>query len=180
MIHVIHNPLMEDRRLIMNYELKRQGITDFKLWPALFDKPICKGISRAHKQIVRYAKEHGLKEVTIFEDDVKFPAEDGYQFYLDRKPKNFDLYLGGIYRGDIKDGKTNYFSSLHCYTVSERFYDRFLNVPESVPLDTSLLGLGEYYVCYPFAAIQYDGWSEGEMAFSKHEGLLKGKLIYHG
>jgi hypothetical protein len=158
------------------HELSRQGIKDYRIWPAVFDSPICKGVSKAHKQIVRCLRN--LPEIIIAEDDIKFPAEDGFEYFLKRKPEDFDLYLGGIYRGEIKDGKTTDFSGLHLYIIKQKFYDTFLSINEEKHLDTELKGKGDYHVCYPFAAIQYSGYSDVERAKTNFEGLLTDKLIY--
>jgi hypothetical protein len=160
------------------YELERQGITTYLIWPSIHDLSAAKGVSRAHKQIVRWAKEQELAQVTIMEDDIKFPGPNGYKWYLNNMLKNFDLYLGGIYRGEIIEGKVKDFSSLHLYTISAKFYDTFLSVDESKHLDTALANLGDYHVCYPFAAIQYSGYSDVERGPTNFEGLLKNKLIY--
>lgn len=163
------------------YELNRQGILDYKLWPAILDtRLVQRGVSQAHKQIVQYAKDACMPEITIMEDDVKFPGEDGYAYYLRNMPADFDIYLGGIYRGVIKAGKiSGVFGSLHLYTVRAKFYDTFLSVDETLHLDNGLSELnGDYHVCYPFAAIQYDGWSDTEQAPTNHHGLLRGKLIH--
>ena len=178
MINIIHNHNRHERLETLTYELARQGIDDWKLWNAIFDTPVCKGVSRAHKQIVQHAKDSGWPEVIIAEDDIKFPAEDGYKYFLSKKPKHFDLYLGGIYRGEIKDGKTTDFSGLHLYIIHEKFYDTFLGIDETKHLDTELAGKGDYHVCYPFAAIQYSGYSDVERAKTNFEALLTGKLIY--
>ena len=178
MINIIHNQYRPDRWATLMHELKRQGIDDYKIWPSIFDNPICKGVSRAHKQIVQSAKDENLPEIIIAEDDIKFPAEDGFKYFLSKKPKDFDLYLGGIYRGEIKDGKTTDFSSLHLYIISQKFYDTFLGIDENKHLDTELAGKGDYHVCYPFAAVQYSGFSDVERSKTNFEGLLTGKLIY--
>lgn len=156
----------------------QQGITDYRFWDGIVDNPVCKGVSKAHKQIVAYAKQYELPEITIAEDDIKFPAEDGYEYFLSKKPEDFDLYLGGIYRGEIKDGKTTDFSSLHLYIIKAKFYDTFLGIDETKHLDTELAGKGDYHVCYPFAAIQHNGYSDVERGKTNFDNLLKGKLIH--
>lgn len=178
MINIIHNSDRPNRYQTLMYELKRQQIPDYRLWPAIIDNPVCKGVSKAHKQIVQFAKEYNFPEITIMEDDIKFPAVDGFKYFLSKKPEDFDLYLGGIYRGEIKDGKTTDFSGLHLYTISAKFYDIFLGIDETKHLDTALAGLGDYHVCYPFSAIQYNGYSDVEKQMSNYKGLLKGKLIH--
>ena len=45
-------------------------------------------------------------------------------------------------------------------------------------IDTALAGLGDYKVCYPFAAIQYNGYSDIQRAPTNYESMLIGKLIY--
>jgi len=177
-MNIIHNQYRPDRWDNLMHELNRQGITEYRIWPSVFDSPICKGVSRAHKQIVQFAQDVGLPEVIIAEDDIKFPAEDGFKYFLKRKPEDFDLYLGGIYRGEIKDGKTDDFSGLHLYIIKQKFYDTFLSINEEKHLDTELKGKGDYHVCYPFAAIQYSGYSDVERAKTNFEGLLTDKLIY--
>jgi hypothetical protein len=177
-MNIIHNQYRPDRWATLLHELERQGITDYRIWPAILDNPICKGVSRAHKQIVQYAKDWKIPEIIIAEDDIKFPAKDGYKYFLSKKPEDFDLYLGGIYRGEIIEGKTTDFSSLHLYIIREKFYDTFLSTDETKHLDTELKGKGDYRVCYPFAAIQYSGFSDVERSKTNFEGLLKDKLIY--
>lgn len=181
MIHIIHNHERHLRYVHLMYELRRQDITDYKLWPAILDRRlICRGVSQAHKAIVQYAKDCGLSQVTIMEDDVKFPALDGYAYYLREMPADFDIYLGGIYQGNVDDDKTvkGGFSSLHLYTVRAKFYDTFLSVDETLHLDRGLEGLGDFHVCYPFAAIQYNGFSDVERAPTNYHNLLHGKLIH--
>lgn len=165
----------------MQEEMARQGIEDYQLWPAIFvqHKPRCIGINAAHKQIVRYAKENNLPEILIFEDDVRFPAKDGFQYYLSKKPDDFDLYIGGVYRGDLdENGVTQKFTALHCYIIKQKFYDTFLNTRDDIDIDHALTGLGKFVVCYPFAAIQYNGWSDHSWAEMNYDTLLTGKEIY--
>lgn len=178
MINIIHNPDRDDRWTKLMYEINRQGIMDYTIWDAIFDLPRCKGISRAHKQIIQHAKDNDLPEVIVMENDILFPAEDGYKYFLQNKPKEFDIYLGGIYRGVITDKKTKMFSGLHLYIVAQKFYNTFLNVPEDIDIDNALANLGDYHVCYPYAAIQYDGYSDNTCSISNHHGLLEGKEIY--
>jgi hypothetical protein len=178
MIHIINLPHRYQRKSELEKELFRQGITEVMWWPGIIDVPRCKGTSRAHKQIIQWAKDNDQPEVTVFEDDIYFPAADGCDYYLRNKPEDFDLYLGGIYRGEIIDGKVDYFTGLHCYTVKAKFYDKFLSADESLNIDHAMAGLGDFYVVYPFAAIQINSFSDTEMAMSTHEGLLKDKLIY--
>ncbi len=164
---------------LLMQQLTAQNITDYKIWPAIMDTPRCKGISRAHKQIIQSAKENGLPEVLVFEDDIKFEAAGAFDYYMQNKPEDFDIYLGGIYRGEILDKRVKTFTGFHCYIVRQRFYDTFLGVDETRDIDHALSRLGDYHVCYPFAAIQHTGiYSDNNGAVSHLEPLLRNRLIY--
>jgi len=162
--NIIHNIAETERYKLLCEQIDAQKL-DVVLWNAVTNFDAKTNISKAHKQIVQWAKEKGKKEVLIMEDDVLFPAKDGFQYFLERKPESFDVYLGGIYVGSNRlkqDGKIKFhFSALHCYIVYEKFYDTFLGIDEVQSLDNSLsklaiLGLADIRCCYPFAAIQQE------------------------
>lgn len=141
-------------------EIETQGL-DYQLWEAeIVPKKPYAGVMRSHKKIVRWAKEQGLSEVCIMEDDIKFACPGAWEYYLANKPSDFDLYLGGIYSGRIINGVVKDFSALHLYIIKENFYDRFLDAAENNHLDRGIAGWGVYKVCFPFAAIQYGGFSD--------------------
>lgn len=124
-------------------------------------------ISLAHKTAVRTAQRQGLPYALVMEDDCWFPSTDGYRWWLDQCPqgkgRHFDLYLGGVYAapdGIRQDGYIKRFSGMHCYLVAARFYATFLSLPEDQHIDAALTGLGIYFVCQPFAAIQREGYSD--------------------
>lgn len=165
----------------MHNEMKRQGIADYKLWPFVHiaNKPRRTAISKAHKAIVEWAALEGLPSVTIFEDDVWFPTGDGWKYYCDNFPKEpFDLYLGGITRGEIKDGKTLRYTGQFCYTIAERFYDTFLGVSEDLDIDGAMSGLGTFYVCQPMSCFTYWGYSHNCSETTNINHLLMGKELY--
>src|SRR5262245_4273474 len=99
--NIISNPAISSRVNRMQNEMQRQGIDEYKLWPSITIPHLPKrsGISRAHKQIVEWAAIEGLEEVCIFEDDIWFPSTDGFRYFINNKPKDFDLYLVGVSRG---------------------------------------------------------------------------------
>ncbi len=179
---IISNQKRTNRVSRLMNELQAQGITEYKLWPSIeiYNKPRRTGINLAHKQIVEWAMLEMMPEVCIWEDDIRFPAADGWQYYLKNRPqKDFDLYLGGVYRGDIaEDGKLTRFTGMHCYIITEQFYDTFLKVPEELDIDGAMSGLGEFYCCNPFACIQWDGWSDNCQCNMDYSHLLKGRKIY--
>lgn len=182
-VHIIHNNDRDERYSRLMNNLKDQGITDFKIWDAIIDRARATGISRAHKQIVRWAKEQDLDEVTIFEDDIRFGAHDGFKYYLENKPDtDWDIYLGGCYipyfAGEQFKSKLQGFIGFHLYTVRKKFYDTYLGVPENIDIDRALNGEGNYEICYPYAAIQYNGWSDNSRKICNYDMLLIGKEIH--
>lgn len=179
---IISNPERQIRVDRLHREMARQGVVDYKLWPSIHiaNKPRRTAISKAHKQIVEWADIEGLPEVTIFEDDVWFPSDNGFKYYEENKPKEpFDLYLGGITRGEIdKEGKTKRFTGAFCWTISENFYSTFLGVNEDLDIDGVMSNLGVFYVCQPMAAWTYQGWSDNTQSTNNLNHLLMGKELY--
>lgn len=178
--HVIHNLDRQDRTAILTKELSIQKI-EMRIWSPIFDITPATGIAKAHKQIVQWAKDNNQEEVLIMEDDVRFCGEGAFEYFLDNKPKDFDLYLAGIYYGVIKDDNTvDKFSALHCYIIHSRFYDSFLSCPDKKHIDYHLSGLNSVYkVCNPFAAIQYNGYSDNVKKSMNYDNLLKNYTFYN-
>jgi hypothetical protein len=178
--NVISNPRRQVRVDRMHKEMKRQNITDYKLWPSVHlpHHPSRTAISKAHKQIVEWAANEGVEEICIFEDDIWFPADDGWQYFLSKKPPKYDLYLVGITRGEIENGITRRYTGQFGYFIHERYYEIFLRTDEKMDIDGAQSGRGEFYVCYPFAAFCYPGWSDNIGGPMDHSHLLIGRDIY--
>jgi len=179
---IISNPERTVRVDRLHREMARQGITDYKLWPSIHiaDKPKRTGISRAHKQIIEWAALEGMEEVCVFEDDIWFPSDDGWKYYLENKPTGkYSLYLGGLSRGDVDESKiTKRYSGQFCYFVHESFYDLFLSVDERLDIDGAMAGRGWFNVCYPYACFCYPGWSDNTGNTENLNHLLIGKELY--
>jgi hypothetical protein len=161
-------------------QLDKQSITDYFIWEGIVDTKItARGISKAHKQIVQYAKKNQLPEVLIAEDDLKFTSKGAFTFFLENKPSDFDLYLSSIYLGNIKyDNTVDDFSGLTFYIVREKFYDIFLSRPEHDNLDRLMKGLGKFFVCKPFTVIQHEGFSDNSKQYCNYEILLNGRALF--
>lgn len=160
-------------------EFKRQGIKDYNLWDGIYDrKTVQENINCAHKQIVEWAKEECLSKVLIMEDDISFTDTKAFDYYLQNEPSDYDIYLGGIYLGIIKNGVVDAFTGMHCYIVHERFYDTFLSTPTKMHVDHSLKGLGKYIVCDPFIAVQFNGWSDNSQKYCNYDVLLENRKLY--
>lgn len=180
-VNIIHG--RRDERLPRLYnELQDQGITDFKIWEGIHDvRSIVRSINLSHKQIVKYAKDNFIPEICIGEDDVRFTHPNSFNYFLQNKPKEFDIYLSSIYLGEIAaDNTVQSFSALHLYIVNERFYDTFLSLPEDEHLDRAMSGKGLFVVCHPFIAEQYDGFSSNTGKEEQYGGLMRGRQMYNG
>jgi len=162
-------------RLLQEFE--QQGIHYYKFWEATVDKNSVVGsINASHKTIVRWAKESKMPEVCIAEQDLWFPADDGWGYFLSQKPKEYDLYLSATYIIPIENQKV---CGFHLYFVSERFYDQFLSVPDESHIDTSVGDLkGNFVFCYPFAALQNPGFSANNRAVVNYNSILKEEDVY--
>ena len=78
MLHIIHLPDRTDRWTLLLKELERQGISDYKIWPGVKTARPSVGIAMAHQQIVKWAIQENLPEITIAEDDVLFTADEAF------------------------------------------------------------------------------------------------------
>lgn len=179
--NIIHSNYYQERHHRLITELKNSNVTDYEIWEGIVDQTLtARGINQSHKQIVEYAKLAQWDKVLIMEDDVRFCGEDAFQYFLDNIPTEFDLYLSGIYLGEIlPDNTVKSFSGLHCYIVNSSFYDTFLSTPDELHLDRSLSNLGLYKVCNPFAAIQYNGFSSNTRKEENYDFLLRDKVLYN-
>jgi len=178
-INIIHLSVRVDRMKILENELEMQGIDNVNIWEGIYHpKSIMKSISLAHKQIIKWAKETGLKTVTVFEDDIKFTDKGAWDYYVDNEPLDYDIYLGGIYLGTIKNSIANSWTAAHCYTVHERFYDVFLKSDEDKHIDTALAGLGKYVVCEPMIAVQYNGVSNNTNQYCNFDSIINSRKLF--
>jgi len=162
-------------------ELEGQNITDYELWEGYHDTTsVVKSINLAHKSIVEYAQLAKWEEVLIMEDDIRFCGEGAFESFLANKPQSFDLYLGGIYNGQLdENNKVKRFTGFHCYIIHSRFYETFLSTPSEQHIDVSLDNLGEYYVSYPFTSIQYNGFSSNSKKEENYDSMLQNRLLHN-
>lgn len=177
MVNIIYNKIqVEDYdRLIKEFD--EQNITEYKFWDAIMvNYKAVEGINASHKMIVRWAKENGMKEIIIAEQDLMFTSTSSWKYFMDNKPEKFDLYLWGSY---VKPLSSNLVCGFHLYIISEKFYDKFLSVPYNVHIDTAMdLLKGDYKFCYPFPALQRVGYSLNNMAVVNYNAILSKEDIY--
>ena len=153
----------EDRLLSISKQAKNQGFA-IKFWEGIKENVILRGVNKAHRQIVQDAKDKGLEYVIIMEDDCVFSSPNAFNYYLSKMPETFDIYLGMVYAGEIKEGRiVNGFSGLTLYTVHKNFYDEFLAANPNDHLDRFLGNTAyknKYYICEPFVCYQSGGFSD--------------------
>jgi hypothetical protein len=170
-LNIIHLPHRTDRLRILNNEIKEQQIVDYKIWEGILDNELpSRGISNAHKQIIYFAKKEKHPEVLIAEDDIHFTAFGAFKYFLNNKPKNYDIYLGGITWGKIKqDNSVDDFSGNTMYIVNERFYDTILSVPDNKDFDRAVANKGKFLVCNPMVVVQHNGFSDNQKKYIDFE-----------
>lgn len=183
-IHIIHlrnTDYSNDRLNSFTKEMNEQDISQYKVWDGIHDANRVRGINRAHKQIVQYAKENQLPEVCIMEDDCVFLGKGAFEYYLQNKPTSYDLWLGGISnRLKIQEDHITDFRGMTLYTAHEKFYDVFLSVPETVNIDAGLKGLGKYFLCPKIVCSQRAGYSYHKKRHKDYSHLLKQYETFNG
>lgn len=148
--HVIHN--VNSKRDPVSEILGQ--CDEIRIWPAVTGKTKQSGVSKAHKQIVRYAKSQKLEEILICEDDVKFTKKNALRDFISHKPKDFSIYLAGV-SSFRYDSRITHFTGLHCYIIHESFYSAFLNAPEQYDIDFAISMKGKFVIHDPMLAIQH-------------------------
>lgn len=141
---------------------------------------VFRGVSNAHKQIVKFAKDSQLKEICIGEDDMKFLGKGAFEYYISNKQTDYDLYLGNIFSGTLREDNTvENFAGLTLYFIHERFYDTFLSTDELQHLDRAMEGhRGKYVVCNPMVTTQQEGFSDNKKEWGKYDEYLQDYKLF--
>lgn len=176
--NIIHMSDKPKRLEILMKELKEQEITDYRLWEGIHAKTVEKGINLAHKQIVRYAKENELDKVLIFEDDIQFTDRGAFKYFIDHEPLDYDLYLGGIFLGTIRDNVVKSFTAPTCYMVHKEFYEKYLATDNDSHIDHALSGIGKYIVCEPFICRQHNGISGNTGKYENYDFIFETRKMF--
>lgn len=142
-------------------ELSHQKIA-YRIWDGIKTIPGKIGCNQSHKRIIRDAKERELEYCAIAEDDICFYGSGAWDYFISNIPNDFDLYLGGYSGGSpTVDNIMKKFSSTTLFVCHNRFYDKFLGVPESLHIDNALsMTGGKFVVCNPAVVYQMPGFSE--------------------
>ncbi len=160
-------------------EFEQEGITQYKIWDIVEDsKSVVNSINLSHKRIVAWAKNEGLNEVCICEDDLCWSAKGGWQHFLSQKPERYSLYLWGSY---IVPLTNKCICGFQLYIVHSSFYDTFLSTPTNVHIDTHFDSVdGDYRFCYPFSGLQKPSWSANNRAVTNYNTALRPEDIWQG
>lgn len=180
-IHLRNTDWSQHRFDSFTKEMNEQGINNYKVWDGIHEANKIRAISCSHKQIVQYAKEKQLPEICIMEDDCFFTGRGAFEYYIQNKPIEFDIWLGGL--SNLLKRKDDYitdFRGLLLYIVNERFYDKFLSVPENVNIDAGLKGLGKYYLCPKVVCGERPGFSYHRKKNVDRTRLLNQFDVYEG
>ncbi len=167
------------------HEMKRQGIEDYEIFHAVrLTHSVVESISESFKEVLKQAKENNEECICIFEDDIWFPNENGWKYFLQNKPNEFDVYIGGNY---LTDNRLIYEAPLvrcnewvgnHCLIINERYYDTWLNTDSKLHCDGAQSGLGDFYCCFPFPALQRHGFSLNHNLVVNYNASLPKEYIY--
>jgi len=184
LLNIIHLPHREDRLQSFMEQCNQQNIAYNEIRGETSHKKPVTNISRAHKGIVRTAKITKQPHVFIAEDDIKFACDGAWKYFLSKMPKDFDLYCGLVYDGNVVDGRimtTKGMSGTNTlYCVNSRFYDFFLSIDETKPLDRELGRFStkyKYIVCEPMVCVQSGGYSDNFKRKMTYELYLSGKKL---
>lgn len=179
--------IIYDSRRVEKYEplikeLERQKIVDYEIYPCVMYPDVVASINASHKMIVKEAKEKGLVEVCIGEDDMYFPNENGFEWFLKNKPKVYDLYNAANYIGEKPKGKkgafkAEYMIGFHLYFIHSRYYDTFLSTPNNLHIDSEQKSPLMYY-CYPHPCLQRAGWSSNHKTDVNYNAMFDKEDIY--
>jgi len=181
-IHIIHLPHRRDRLSQVLKELDIQRVENYVFWEGFIDleKP-SRGIAKAHQQIITWAADLGLPDVLIAEDDIQFTAQGALEYFLANEPPDYDLYLGGISYGRIKDDNSvEDFAGTHLYKIKQRFFETFLTLSGEKDIDRDLARKGIFIVCNPMVAVQRNGYSDNKHEYRDNNLYFSKRNLWRG
>lgn len=147
----------EDKWQLCEAEFDKHGLTVW-MYPAVngndveYFGDLKKGVigcALSHRNIIRDAKEMGLDNVLILEDDVEFDPELNEKFtnWITEVPENWDmLYLGGNHNTKRHDNKISPHvlklsktQATHAYAVRHTVYDLILDRLNNIDKDVDVI-----------------------------------------
>jgi len=185
-LNIIHLEKRYDRLVLLEEQIEAQLIFDYRLWEGeIIRKSRRTGICKSHKRIVQWAKDNNQPQVIICEDDIRFFAPGAWLYFLEKIPADYDIFFGMIYVGTFDDNNriNSVISGMTLYCVNERFYDKFLSIPDQSHIDRKVSELhGEYkfYVCNPMVCDQNGTYSDHLLSKTDYSSLLKDFSLFSG
>jgi len=186
-VNIIHDDRNFDRLPFVIEEFEKYGI-EYKIWAACIDKKtVLESITESFRRIIQDAKDRGLKETFLAEDDLMFTCDGAWEYFLKNKPEKFDVYIGGSYLIDNQWKyeppvvKVKSWVGNHLIVVHERYYDTWLSSKPDGHIDTEQDGKGEFYVCFPYAALQRPAKSANcNFQMVNYNNIVPPNYIYKG
>jgi GR25 family glycosyltransferase involved in LPS biosynthesis len=145
------------------------------------------GILETHLNLLQEAKDEGLKEIVIMEDDVVF-TDEIYKFdeYLDNVPEDWDMIFVG---GNHMYGETPHFINdkilkvngtvaIHCIIIKESIMDVILEIAKNrkKQIDGYYADIQTGYNVYSFTpnmALQSEDFSDIQKRVVNYDNFLK-------
>lgn len=189
-LHILHLERRHDRLDNLMKELSEQNITDYTIVHGIEDAAmVFRAISQSHKRIVRLARQQKMENCIVAEDDICFTYKNSWQYFLSQIPETYDMFFASFYEGKVDSNnklvgslkQKEILSGLTLYSISERFYDTFLNMTEADHLDKRLGMIAdehEFYVCPEFCAIQTNGYSDNKKSNCNYDHYMKGRKMF--
>lgn len=160
-------------------------LTNIKYKPTLLKGEL--GILETHLKLLQEAKDAGLKEIVIMEDDVVFTDEvSKFDEYFNEIPKDWDMiFVGGnhIYGNTpnvITDRvlKVNGTVAIHCIIIRESVMDVILAIAKGrqKQIDGYYADIQKGYNVYCFTpnmALQYEDFSDIQGKTVNYDQFLK-------
>ena len=138
--------------------------------------------------IIKKAKEEGLNNILILEDDFEFcdDFESKFKNYINQLPKDWQwIYFGGSHFEEPTKVTNNIYRvnktyTTHAYAIKSEIYDKLIETLEIFePADVRLAALQKElntYVTIPHLIYQRDGFSDIQNNNVSYEGIRKSKL----
>lgn len=196
-LHILHLPAKTDNDKVnrvaairlqnLHSELEKCNITDYTIVEGFYDPINTKqAIHKGHKLIVQLAKEQGMGNVIVAEDDLVFSSPNSYSYFLSQIPEDYDLFVGLIYDwpGQVNEQHRilNGMSGTHTLlSINSRFFDFILSQPDDVHCDRNLGQYAykfKYYVCNPMVVTQRGGYSFNLRRSMFYEVYLEGVQLF--
>lgn len=185
-LHVTNIFRREDRLISLANEMKVQGVA-IKLWEGIESYPTtAQNINAVHKRIIQWAKDNNEPYCIIAEDDIRFVCPGAWDYFLSQlpKPDQYDLFFGMIYSAEIKEGRViNGFSGLTLYACSSKFYQFFLDIPDTQHIDRALGCHSfekDYLIIDKYVCTQSGGYSDNLKINMSYQTFEEKMIFYEG